>query len=86
MPRPFGPQHKAKKCQIYVKIAESDYNKACIWKRLTLPGILSIILISLRVEVAEILDFLVHAKILPLWKAFLNQLTTFNSQHWARNT
>ena len=29
-----------------------------------------IILISLRVEVAQISDFLVHAKILPLWKAF----------------
>ena len=32
----------------------------------------SIILISLRVEVAQISDFLVHAKILPLWKAFVN--------------
>ena len=32
----------------------------------------SIILISLRVEMAQILDFLVHAKILPLWKAFFN--------------
>ena len=32
----------------------------------------SIILISLRVEVAQISDFLVHAKILPLWKAFFN--------------
>ena len=30
----------------------------------------SIILISLRVEVAQILDFLVHAKILPLSKTF----------------
>ena len=30
----------------------------------------SIILISLRVKVAQISDFLVHAKILPLWKAF----------------
>ena len=32
----------------------------------------SIILISLRIEVTQISDFLVHAKILPLWKAFLN--------------
>ena len=32
----------------------------------------NIILISLRVEVAQISDFLVHAKILPLWKAFFN--------------
>ena len=32
----------------------------------------SIILISLSVEVAQISDFLVHAKILPLWKAFFN--------------
>ena len=32
----------------------------------------SIILISLRVEVAQISDFLVLAKILPLWKAFFN--------------
>ena len=32
----------------------------------------SIILISLIIEVAQILDFLVHAKILPLWKAFFN--------------
>ena len=32
----------------------------------------SIILISLRVEVAQISDFLEHAKILPLWKAFFN--------------
>ena len=32
----------------------------------------SIILISLRVEVALITDFLVHAKILPLWKAVFN--------------
>ena len=32
----------------------------------------SIILIDLRVEVAQISDFLVHAKILPLWKAFFN--------------
>ena len=31
----------------------------------------SIILISLKVEVVQILDFLVHAKSLPLWKAFL---------------
>ena len=30
----------------------------------------SIILSSLRVEVAQISDFLVHAVILPLWKAF----------------
>ena len=29
----------------------------------------SIILISLKVEVAQISDFLVHAKILPLWTA-----------------
>ena len=32
----------------------------------------SIILISLRVEVALITDFLVHAKILPLRKAVFN--------------
>ena len=32
----------------------------------------SIILISLRVEVAQISDFLVHAKILSFWKAFIN--------------
>ena len=32
----------------------------------------SIILISLRVEVAQISDFLLHAKILPLWEAFFN--------------
>ena len=32
----------------------------------------SIILISLRVEVAQILGFLVHAKISRLWKAFFN--------------
>ena len=32
----------------------------------------SIILISLRVEVAQISDFLVHAKILLLCKAFFN--------------
>ena len=32
----------------------------------------SIILISLRVEVAQISDFLVRAKIMPLWKAFFN--------------
>ena len=32
----------------------------------------SIILISLKVEVAQISDFLVHAKILPLSKAFFN--------------
>ena len=32
----------------------------------------SIILISLKVEVAQISDFLVHAKILPLQKAFFN--------------
>ena len=32
----------------------------------------SIILISLRVEVAQIPDFSVHAKILPFWKAFFN--------------
>ena len=32
----------------------------------------SIILISLKVEVAQISDFLVLAKILPLWKAFFN--------------
>ena len=30
----------------------------------------SIILIRLKVEVVQILDFLVHAKSLPLWKAF----------------
>ena len=33
---------------------------------------LSIILISLRIEVAQISDFLVHAKILPLRKCFFN--------------
>ena len=32
----------------------------------------SIILISLRVEVEQVSDFLVLAKILPLWKAFFN--------------
>ena len=32
----------------------------------------SIILISLRVEVAQISDFLVHAKIVPLRKACFN--------------
>ena len=32
----------------------------------------SIILISLIVEVALITDFLLHAKILPFWKAFFN--------------
>ena len=32
----------------------------------------SIISISLRVEVVLILDFLVNAKMLPLWKAFFN--------------
>ena len=32
----------------------------------------SIILTSLRVEMAQISDFLVLAKILPLWKAFFN--------------
>ena len=32
----------------------------------------SIILISLRVEMAQISDFLVHAKILPLGKALFN--------------
>ena len=32
----------------------------------------SIIVISLRVEVAQILDILVHAKILPLQKAFFD--------------
>ena len=32
----------------------------------------SIILISLRVEVAQISDYLVYAKILPLCKAFFN--------------
>ena len=32
----------------------------------------SIILISLRVEVALISDFLLHAKILPLYKACFN--------------
>ena len=31
-----------------------------------------IILISLRVEMAQISDFLVNAKILPLWKACFN--------------
>ena len=39
----------------------------------------AIILISLRVEVAQISD-LVHAKILQLWKAFFN----LNLLHWAR--
>ena len=32
----------------------------------------SIILINLRVEVAQISDFLEQAKILPLWKTFFN--------------
>ena len=32
----------------------------------------SIVLIRLRVEVTQISDLLVHAKILPLWKAFFN--------------
>ena len=32
----------------------------------------NIILISLIVEVEQISDFLEHAKILPLWKAFFN--------------
>ena len=37
----------------------------------------SIILISLRVEVAQISDLLVHAEILPLWRAFFY----LNSSH-----
>ena len=32
----------------------------------------SIILINLREEVTQVLDFLVHVKILPLGKAFFN--------------
>ena len=32
----------------------------------------SIILINLKKEVTQISDFLVHAKILPLWKGFFN--------------
>ena len=38
-----------------------------------------IILISLRVEVAQHSDFLVHAKILPLGKAFLK--LTYHALH-----
>ena len=45
----------------------------------------SIILISLRVEVAQISDFLVHAKILPRRKACFN-LNLPHYIHWARNT
>ena len=36
------------------------------------PLYFSMILISLRVEMAQISDFLVHAKIFPLWKALFN--------------
>ena len=36
------------------------------------PWHFSIILTSLRIEVAQISDFLVQAKILPFWKAFFN--------------
>ena len=43
-----------------------------MWKRLTLPGILASFLISLRVKVVQISDYLLHAKILPLLKAFVN--------------
>ena len=32
----------------------------------------SFILISLRVEVAQFSGFVVHSKILPLWKAFFD--------------
>ena len=38
---PLGPRHKAKSCKIYVKIAWLDYKKACMWKKLTQPGILA---------------------------------------------
>ena len=44
-----------------------------------------IILISLRVEVAQISDFLVHAKTFPLWKAFFN-VNLYHPLHWARKT
>ena len=44
----------------------------------------SIILISLGVEVAQISDFLVHAKILPLRKALFNLM--YHTLHWARKT
>ena len=44
-----------------------------MWERLTYANwYFSIILISLRVEVALISHFLVHAKILLLRKAFFN--------------
>ena len=39
---PYGPRHKANTCKIYVEVALSDYNKACMWNRLTLPGILAL--------------------------------------------
>ena len=32
----------------------------------------SVVLISLRVEVAQISDFLVHGKIMPPWKIFFS--------------
>ena len=41
----------------------------------------SIILISLRVEVAQILDYLLHAKILPLLKAFFSIIYTGQERH-----
>ena len=65
MPPPFGPQHRAKSVKYTLKsrnqiIIQLHMEEAyATWN-------FSIILISLRVEVAQISDFLVHAKILPL--------------------
>ena len=61
MPPDCGPRHKAKSAKYTLKSRNQILIKHT-WH-------FSIILISLRVEVAQISDFLRHAKILPLCKA-----------------
>ena len=63
---PWGHVKKQKSAKYTLKLRNQIMIKACMWKSLTLPGILAFIVISLRLEVAQISDFLIHAKILPL--------------------
>ena len=65
-PPPFGPRHNAKSVKSTLKLLNQIIIKPACGRGLRYTWHFGIIFISLRVEVAQISDFLVRAKILSL--------------------
>ena len=69
MPPLFGPRHKEKSAKYALKLRNQIKIKKHVEEAYA-NWHFSIVLISLKAEVAQISNFLVHDKILLLWKAF----------------